>query len=87
MKKSMTELTDSGVSVVSDVPPSATSKDARLINWLKDGSCAQTVKQEPSSKLNRKKFINMPQQPFVADPNMPPLPAPHNVSFHDSNNK
>ena len=92
-KKSMTELTDSGVSVVSDVPPPAI-KDNRLLNWLKetDGSPSSGAQGGGSgamksgdinaavAKATRKKFQNLPQQPFVGDPGMPLLPQPHTVS-------
>jgi hypothetical protein len=82
----MTELTDSGVSVVSDVPPAAV-KDSRLLNWLKEtdgsggGGCGK-AETNVNAKLNRKKFSNLPQQPFVGDPGMPLLPQPHTVSTH-----
>lgn len=82
-KKSMTELTDSGVSVVSDAI-SGTHRDRLLREWhRKDGSCASGIKAETMNvnKLNRnKKFPNSPQQPFMGDPGMPLLPQPHTVS-------
>lgn len=86
-KKSMTELTDSGVSVVSDVSPAVVKKDNRLLNWLKEtdgnssgigGKGEANVTTKP---VARKKFSNMPQQPFVGDPGMPLLPQPHIVSI------
>ena len=80
-KKSMTELTDSGVSVVSDVP-SATVKDSRLINRMKDtdvatGSGCSSMRTE--LKHRSKRFPNAPQQPFIGVPGMPLLPQPHTV--------
>ncbi|XP_046413291.1 axin isoform X1 [Neodiprion virginianus] len=89
-KKSMTELTDSGVSVVSDAPPLVASKDSRLLSWLKESD------KKPDSKHGRhgKKYGSrsgslerssretwgVPAQPFVADPGMPPLPQPHTAT-------
>lgn len=88
-KKSMTELTDSGVSVVSDAPPSTISKDIRLLSWLKE-----TDKKDVKHSRHGKKYGSrsgslertnretwgVPAQPFVADPGMPPLPQPHTVN-------
>lgn len=89
-KKSMTELTDSGVSVVSDAPPSTISKDIRLLSWLKE-----TDKKDVKHSRHGKKYGSrsgslertnretwgVPAQPFVADPGMPPLPQPHTVNI------
>ncbi|XP_076648522.1 protein axin isoform X2 [Halictus rubicundus] len=88
-KKSMTELTDSGVSVVSDAPPSTISKDIRLLSWLKE-SDKKDVKHSRHGKkygsrsgslerTNRETW-GVPAQPFVADPGMPPLPQPHTAT-------
>ncbi|XP_033334769.1 protein axin isoform X2 [Megalopta genalis] len=88
-KKSMTELTDSGVSVVSDAPPSTISKDIRLLSWLKE-----TDKKDIKHSRHGKKYGSrsgslertnretwgVPAQPFVADPGMPPLPQPHTAT-------
>lgn len=89
-KKSMTELTDSGVSVVSDVPPSTISKDIRLLSWLKETDKKADTKHSRHGKkygsrsgslerTNRETW-GVPAQPFVADPGMPPLPQPHTVN-------
>ncbi|XP_078046683.1 protein axin isoform X2 [Augochlora pura] len=88
-KKSMTELTDSGVSVVSDAPPSTISRDIRLLSWLKE-----TDKKDVKHSRHGKKYGSrsgslertnretwgVPAQPFVADPGMPPLPQPHTAT-------
>ncbi|XP_043264516.1 protein axin isoform X2 [Colletes latitarsis] len=88
-KKSMTELTDSGVSVVSDAPPSTISKDIRFLSWLKE-----TDKKDVKHSRHGKKYGSrsgslertnretwgVPAQPFVADPGMPPLPQPHTAT-------
>ncbi|XP_058806426.1 axin isoform X2 [Phymastichus coffea] len=81
-KKSMTELTDSGVSVISDAT-SAAYKDRLISLYKKEGSCVSGVKAETMNvnKLNRnKKFANSPQQPFIGDPGMPLLPQPHTAT-------
>ncbi|XP_071872434.1 protein axin isoform X4 [Bombus fervidus] len=89
-KKSMTELTDSGVSVVSDVPPSTISKDIRLLSWLKETDKKADIKHSRHGKkygsrsgslerTNRETW-GVPAQPFVADPGMPPLPQPHTAT-------
>ncbi|KAK0087338.1 hypothetical protein PV325_001223 [Microctonus aethiopoides] len=83
-KKSMAELTDSGVSVVSDV---TASKDSRIQSWRN-----QTEKKIESKHLrhgkkygsrsgsleraNREEFGGR-VQPFLGDPGMPLLPQPH----------
>ncbi|XP_011860610.1 PREDICTED: axin-1-like isoform X1 [Vollenhovia emeryi] len=90
-KKSMTELTDSGVSVVSDVQPSV-NKDVRLLPRFKEMDKKVDLKHgsrhgkrygSRSGSLERpnRETWNMgvPAQPFVADPGMPPLPPPHTV--------
>lgn len=89
-KKSMTELTDSGVSVVSDVPPSI-SKDIRLPRFkeadkkmeLKHSSRHGKRYGSRSGSLERPNretwSMGVPAQPFVADPGMPPLTPPHTV--------
>lgn len=91
----MTELTDSGVSVVSDAPPLVTSKDSRLLSWLKENDKKSDSKHSSrhgkkygsrSGSLERARADNwgVPAQPFVADPGMPPLPQPHTVSINRS---
>ncbi|KAL6425514.1 hypothetical protein ACFW04_009583 [Cataglyphis niger] len=88
-KKSMAELTDSGVSVVSDVPPSI-NKDIRLIPRFKETdkkadlkhSCRHGKRYGSRSgsleRPNRETWsMGVPAQPFVADPGMPPLTPPH----------
>ena len=88
-KKSMTELTDSGVSVVSDAPPS--SKDIRLLSWLKESDKKADIKHSRHGKkygsrsgslerTNRETW-GVPAQPFVTDPGMPLLPQPHTVNI------
>ncbi|EFN75982.1 Axin-related protein [Harpegnathos saltator] len=90
-KKSMTELTDSGVSVVSDVPPSI-SKDTRLLPRFKETDKKMDLKHSSrhgkrygsrSGSLERQNretwSVGVPAQPFVADPGMPPLTPPHTV--------
>ncbi|XP_014605318.1 PREDICTED: axin isoform X2 [Polistes canadensis] len=90
-KKSMTELTDSGVSVVSDAPPLNVCKDIRLLSWLKE---SDTKKADTKHSRHGKKYGSrsgslertsreswgVPAQPFVADPGMPPLPQPHTAT-------
>ncbi|KAK9295388.1 hypothetical protein QLX08_010278 [Tetragonisca angustula] len=87
-KKSMTELTDSGVSVVSDAPPS--SKDIRLLSWLKESDKKADIKHSRHGKkygsrsgslerTNRETW-GVPAQPFVTDPGMPLLPQPHTAT-------
>ncbi|XP_032673737.1 axin isoform X2 [Odontomachus brunneus] len=88
-KKSMTELTDSGVSVVSDVPPSI-SKDIRLLPRFKEADKKVDLKHSSRhgkrygsrsgslERPNRETWsVGVPAQPFVADPGMPPLTPPH----------
>ncbi|XP_014473212.1 PREDICTED: axin isoform X2 [Dinoponera quadriceps] len=88
-KKSMTELTDSGVSVVSDVPPSI-SKDIRLLSRFKEVDKKVELKHSSRhgkrygsrsgslERPNRETWsVGVPAQPFVADPGMPPLTPPH----------
>ncbi|XP_012226982.1 axin isoform X2 [Linepithema humile] len=90
-KKSMTELTDSGVSVVSDVPPSI-SKDIRLPPRFKEADKKVELKHSSRhgkrygsrsgslERPNRETWsMGVPAQPFVADPGMPPLTPPHTV--------
>ncbi|XP_063990587.1 axin isoform X2 [Diachasmimorpha longicaudata] len=86
-KKSMTELTDSGVSVVSDVPPVPPTKEHRLHAWLNqsdkkgDGKHYRHPKKygSRSGSLERagRESWGVPSQPFVTDPGMPPLPPPN----------
>ncbi|CAH0564301.1 unnamed protein product [Brassicogethes aeneus] len=109
-KKTLTDFTDSGVSVVSDTPPALNMpppKDNRVLAWLmesdKSGRCTYSEMSpkhkshrassatSPSSSRHRKGFGSRssslernsvvgtlgPAQPFVADPNMPPLPSPN----------
>ncbi|XP_018056394.1 PREDICTED: axin isoform X3 [Atta colombica] len=89
-KKSMTELTDSGVSVVSDVQPSI-NKEVRLMPRFKEmdkkidlkhssrhGSKRYGSRSESLERPNREPWsMGVPAQPFVADPGMPPPPLPH----------
>lgn len=95
-KKSMAELTDSGVSVVSDVPPSI-NKDIRLIPRFKEAdkktdlkhSCRHGKRYGSRSgsleRPNRETWsMGVPAQPFVADPGMPPLTPPHTVNQNSS---
>ncbi|CAL1686568.1 unnamed protein product [Lasius platythorax] len=90
-KKSMAELTDSGVSVVSDVPPSI-NKDIRLIPRFKEADKKADLKHSSRhgkrfgsrsgslERPNRETWsMGVPAQPFVADPGMPPLTPPHTV--------
>ncbi|XP_011877027.1 PREDICTED: axin-like [Vollenhovia emeryi] len=90
-KKSMTELTDSGVSVVSDVQPSV-NKDVRLLPRFKEMDKKVDLKHgsrhgkrygSRSGSLERPNretwSMGVPAQPFVADPGMPPLTPPHTV--------
>ncbi|XP_036151413.1 axin isoform X2 [Monomorium pharaonis] len=90
-KKSMTELTDSGVSVVSDVRPSI-NKDVRLLPRFKEVDKKVDLKHSSRhgkrygsrsgslERPNRETWsMGVPAQPFVADPGMPPLPPPHTV--------
>lgn len=86
----MTELTDSGVSVVSDVPPVAPTKEHRFITWLhqsdkkNDGKHSRHGKKygSRSGSLERasRESFGIPAQPFVTDPGMPLLPPPNTVS-------
>lgn len=90
----MTELTDSGVSVVSDVPPLNVCKDTRLLSWLKETDKKSDIKHSRHGKkygsrsgsLERtsRESWGVPAQPFVADPGMPPLPQPHTVQYYQS---
>ncbi|KYM98095.1 Axin-1 [Cyphomyrmex costatus] len=90
-KKSMTELTDSGVSVVSDVQPSL-NKDVRLMPRFKEMDKKIDLKHSSRhgkrygsrsgslERPNRETWsMGVPAQPFVADPGMPPLTPPHTV--------
>ncbi|XP_024886319.1 axin isoform X2 [Temnothorax curvispinosus] len=89
-KKSMTELTDSGVSVVSDVQPSI-NKDVRLMPRFKEDKKVDLKHSSRHGKRygsrsgslerpNRETWsMGVPAQPFVADPGMPPLTPPHTV--------
>lgn len=102
-KKTLTDLTDSGVSVVSDTPPVPinlpSGKDSRVLTWLMESDtrtrCAGTHSELSGGKRHRKWGSRSssterggscgggrrePQQPFVADPNMPPLPPPHTAT-------
>ncbi|XP_049823541.1 axin-1 isoform X2 [Aethina tumida] len=114
-KRALTDLTDSGVSVVSDTPPVVgvppPVKDSRVLAWLmesdksgrgvgrtfsemspKHKSHRTSSATSPSSGRYRKGYGSRssslernsavggtlgPAQPFVADPNMPPLPLPN----------
>lgn len=91
-KKSMTELTDSGVSVVSDVQPSI-NKDVRLMPRFKEMDKKIDLKHSSRhgkrygsrsgslERPNRETWsMGVPAQPFVADPGMPPLTPPHTVN-------
>lgn len=91
-KKSMTELTDSGVSVVSDVDRSI-NKDGRMLSRFKEVDKKVDLKHSRHGKRygsrsgslerpNRETLpwsLGGPAQPWVADPGMPPLPPPHTV--------
>lgn len=91
-KKTLTEMTDSGVSVVSDsasVVPIA--KDSRVLTWLmeSDRSTKTTPSHAHSEMAVGRKYgkkygsrsnsleRSEPAQPFIADPSMPPLPHPN----------
>lgn len=124
-KKTLTDLTDSGVSVVSDTPPvphvpvPPVGKDTRVLTWLmesdrpartplhthsemsmKHRSHRPSSATSPNANRHRKNYnhsrssslergsvtsslgersdrIREPAQPFVADPNMPPMQPPH----------
>ncbi|XP_018343009.1 PREDICTED: axin-1 isoform X1 [Trachymyrmex septentrionalis] len=91
-KKSMTELTDSGVSVVSDVQPSI-NKEVRLMPRFKEMDKKIDLKHSSRhgkrygsrsgslERPNREPWsMGVPAQPFVADPGMPPPPLPHTVN-------
>lgn len=96
-KKSMTELTDSGVSVVSlDVQPSI-NKDVRLLPRFKEVDKKVDLKHSSRhgkrygsrsgslERPNRETWsMGVPAQPFVADPGMPPLTPPHTVNKSSS---
>lgn len=77
----MTELTDSGVSVV--------SKDSRPMSYAKSDQSSSISATHVStsvgsgssmSKLTSICKKGLPMQPFVGDPGMPLLPRPHTVS-------
>ncbi|XP_044252906.1 axin isoform X3 [Tribolium madens] len=91
-KKTLTELTDSGVSVVSDtISVVPVAKDTRVLTWLMESD--RSGKTAPShahsemavGKKYAKKYGSRsnslerpgPAQPFIADPSMPPLPSPN----------
>jgi len=91
-KKSMTELTDSGVSVVSDVTPSL-NKDIRLTPRFKEADKKMDLKYSGRhgkrygsrsgslERPNRETWnMGVPAQPFIADPGMPPLTPPDTVN-------
>lgn len=96
-KKSMTELTDSGVSVVSDVDRSI-NKDGRMLSRFKEVDKKVDLKHSRHGKRygsrsgslerpNRETLpwsLGGPAQPWVADPGMPPLPPPHTVNKFSS---
>lgn len=88
----MTELTDSGVSVVSDVPPSI-NKDVQLLSRFKEADKKADLKHSSRhgkrygsrsgslERPNRETWgVGVPAQPFVADPGMPPLTPPYTVN-------
>lgn len=91
-KKSMTELTDSGVSVVSDVTPSQ-NKDIRVlmprfketdkkVDLKHSGRHGKRYGSRSGSleRQNRETWsMGVPAQPFIADPGMPPLTPPRTV--------
>jgi len=86
----MTELTDSGVSVVSDVTSSL--NNIRLTPRFKEVDKKMDLKYGRHGKRygsrsgslerpNRETWnIGVPAQPFVADPGMPPLTPPDTVN-------
>ncbi|KAK9737109.1 Axin beta-catenin binding motif [Popillia japonica] len=112
-KKTLTDLTDSGVSVVSDTPPAThgvPTKEHRVLAWLMDSNTGSrstgythsemsakhrghrsSSATSPNASRHRKGHGSRssslerssaasslgPAQPFVADPNMPPLPSPN----------
>ncbi|KAK4874438.1 hypothetical protein RN001_013798 [Aquatica leii] len=98
-KKTINDLTDSGVSVVSDTPPvSLAVKENRVLAWVMDsdrsgrgsgythsemsgkhGRHRKGYSGSRSSSMERNSATNSlgPAQPFVADPNMPPLTLPN----------
>lgn len=89
----MTELTDSGVSVVSDVSLPV-NKDMRLLSRFKEAEkkvdskhCSRHGKKYGSrsgslERPNRETWsMGVPAQPFVADPGMPPLTPPPTVNI------
>lgn len=88
-KKSLTELTDSGVSVISDV--TAASKDCRM-QWRNQIEKKNELKHMRHGKkygsrsgslerANREEWGGR-AQPFLGDPGMPLLPQPHIVSIN-----
>ncbi|XP_017770962.1 PREDICTED: axin isoform X1 [Nicrophorus vespilloides] len=85
-KKTLNDFTDSGVSVYSDVPPTAHAKNQRL--WHQDVDCrnsASYTSSEPSSSSSSKHrphpIMNAAASPttnrHMPDPGMPLLPPPN----------
>ncbi|XP_033214760.1 axin-1 [Belonocnema kinseyi] len=87
-KKSLTELADSGVSLLSE-GSSLPRNRHHLQAWRKSNDKVSEVKHKPqlnfygfrSESLERtNQYMIEPAQPFVADPMMPPLPQPNTES-------
>ncbi|XP_008196701.1 axis inhibition protein isoform X1 [Tribolium castaneum] len=91
-KKTLTDLTDSGVSVVSDTASVVpVPKDSRVLTWLMESDrSAKTAPSHAHSEMavgrkyakrygSRSNSLERPgpAQPFIADPSMPPLPSPN----------
>ncbi|XP_065342077.1 axin-1 isoform X3 [Cloeon dipterum] len=80
-RRTLTDQSDSGVSVVSETP-SCQTKDRRTSKKSSGGTGSRSGSQERSSALltSFKKgatWCDAPKQPFVADPSMPPIDNPH----------
>ncbi|XP_044016149.1 axin isoform X2 [Aphidius gifuensis] len=72
-KKSTTELTDSGVSVVSDTRPAIPAKGYRASTW----SAQQDIKPDSKNTRQQKYDWSRPAQPIATVPGMPLLPVPN----------
>ena len=89
IKKSLTELTDSGVSVFSGA--SSLNRDRRFLPWVNRADKTSEVKyvrqqlyssRSESLERGNQDILVVPAQPFIADPGMPPPPQPHTVRVH-----